>query len=231
MFPEGFRHADMEQPEGGAAGEHQAALAEGLAGGFEEIQFLLEPELGEVFVAEVVQGGAYLFQVALDQPLGAGAAVAVQGGVGDIAQIAVQAFMKVKDQFVDVVALAGLADLPQTVTDQLVIVVGRAVDVLPLIGAAEPVVFTAGTAPFVVAAGLSVRFMRFSLADTVFIVVSESSLAGPGPVSRIVRQSHNIAIEQCKYCRYWPESRPRRYWPGVTPVWRLKLRWKQRMSA
>ena len=154
LFPEGFRHADVEQPQGGAAGEHQAALPESLAGGFEEIQFLLEPELGEVAVTEVVQGGAYLFQIALDQPLGAGAAVAVESGVGDIAQVAVQAFMQVKDQFVDVVALAGLADLPQAVTDQFVIVVGRAVDVFPLVGAAEPVVFTAGTAPFVVAAGL-----------------------------------------------------------------------------
>src|SRR5699024_8785900 len=97
-------------------------LAEGVPGDVEEIELLLEPEIAELTVAQIIQSGAHFVQIALDQVFGADPAVTVKSRIGDVAEIAVQTLMEMKNQLVDVVALAGLADLPQAVADQLVIV-------------------------------------------------------------------------------------------------------------
>ena len=140
----------MEQAQGCAAGQHQAALSEGLAGGFKEIEFFFQPEFLEVAVAQIVQGGGDFSQVVFDQAFGTHAAVLIKARVGNVAQITVQAFVQMEDQLVHVVAFTGLANLPETVTNQLVIVIGGTVHFLPFVGAGKAVVFLAGFIPFVV---------------------------------------------------------------------------------
>ncbi len=175
---------------GGATGEHQAALAEGLAGGFEEIQFFLEAEFLEVGVAQVVQGDGHFFEIILDQAFGAHPGLLIETRVGDVAQVAVQAFVQVEHQLVDVMAFARLADLPQAIADQLVVVMGGAINFFPFVRTGKTVVFAAGFVPF---------FVGFSVLDGPIQLLESAFHAG---LRQLVTSEHPLR------CRPRPSGQP-----------------------
>lgn len=144
----------MEQAQRGTAGQHQRRTPVGTAGGLEEIEFFAETEFNEIAVAQVVERRVDFIQVTFDQVLGAHLGHGIERGVGNVAEVAVQSFVQVEHQPVDVVTLARVADLGKTQADQFVVIAGGAVVCFPVLGTGEAVVLKSCGAPCLVGEGM-----------------------------------------------------------------------------
>ncbi len=139
LLAQGLDHAEVEHAHVRAAAEHQRRAAKALPGMAEKHQLLGIGQFGDVVVAQVVQQRGDLGDVVVDQQLGADVRVLVELGIGQVAQVAVQALAQAEDQLRPVAGLAPGAQVDQALLDQLVLVIARDRVVLPAVQAFQRV--------------------------------------------------------------------------------------------
>src|SRR5690554_4409404 len=144
----------MEHAQTGATAEQQRWPAITGQGVSEKLEFVVHGKAWHRMITQIVQCFAHLGDVFLNQVFGANPRMSVKRGIAHITQIMVQALTKRPFQPLEVVLLAILFEVAETVIDQFIVIKVRRKVFLPLRVALQKIQFQRGGLPLFIIGSL-----------------------------------------------------------------------------